>query len=163
MHSLDSLDHALTRTYLAERQTRINALIAAGLRQPVTDGEEVKKPRSYVYELFCMLAAIQTEIADVSKVLLRPLMGELFTGLFSHFVQCIRAIQSSPLTMHEFQQLDAELAVLEDVLASGMSEEAGSLALASHSALSSLVVEGAKAVRFHTAPILKQFASFQYT
>ena len=147
-----------------EKQVRLNALISVGTKEQATEEQNSKcRPRPYVYELLSLLSAIQTEISDVSKVLLRPLMGELMKGIFSQFVVSIRSIEELKITSEMFRQLDAEIAILEDLLATGMSEEATELALACHSALGLLVGKEEKVIRFPKHMLSKQFSSFQYT
>lgn len=169
---MDSLEHAITKTYLGEKQVRLNGVISGGmfLNDNQDQLKERQKPRPYLYQLLSLLAAIQTEIGDVSKALMRPLMGELITGIFSHYLAAIRASDPQHNDAVLYKILDAEVAVLEDILATGMSEEANELSLSCHSSISQLLEAKAvtsgiaiKAIRFPSTLIVKQFASFQYT
>lgn len=162
--NLDALQHAITKAYLNEKQIKLNSLMQAGLFSHHHESQDLKKPRPFIFELLSLMAAIQTEISDVSKVLLRPLMGELITRIFTQILSTIRAL-NEPITSDMFKQLDAEIAILEDVLATGMSEEAEQLATACHNSLSVQVKDAndKKSVRFNSSLLLKQFASFQYT
>ena len=162
------MEHAITKTYLGEKQLRLNGIISGGIFHVDKQHQDNQrqKPRPYIYQLLSLLSAIQTEIIDVSKVLMRPLMGELILGLFSHYLACIRASDPKHNDLALYKVLDAEVAILEDILATGMSEEANELSLSCHTSISQLLDAKAagtvqKAIRFHSALIVKQFSSYQ--
>lgn len=159
------------QSYLGEKQGKIEFLIANSMAAnniPEIEFPENGRPRPYVSQVFLLLAAVQTEISDVSRVLMRPLMSQLATGLFGQMLSAIRAIRP-PIPAALLIQLDAELAIFEEILATGMSEEASELAGAAHSALITLQsispeTKNIKFVRFNCiASMARQYSSFQYT
>lgn len=107
------------------------------------------------------LAAIQTEISDVSRVLLRPLMGDLVSFLWVRLVDLLRSpTPRTPLDPETARQVKGELQVLEDTLVSVMSEEALQLSRAAQDCLD--LTSGVGPVRVDKGPA-RQFACFQYT
>ena len=158
-----NLEQAIARSYLQGKLGRVCAVLDEGFeKQPVENHIQRDQPRPFVYKLLSYLTAVQTEIADVSRVLMRPLMGQLITGLFSYLLLIIR--RHNHVTLPEYRQIDAEVAVLEEILATGMSEEASELSLAAHGALGQLLGRPEKTTRFvSTRSLLKQYSSFQYT
>lgn len=167
MRTLDSLEHAITKTYLSGKQQRLNGIISGSIFLHSNTSTELQKPRPYIYQLLSLMSAIQTEIGDVSRSLMRPLISELTTGIFGHFLAAIR--WSNEKEHHDvYKVLDAEIALLEDILATGMTEEANALSLGCHTSISLLLQESSpepniKMIRFPSTNIVKQFASFQFT
>ena len=157
-----NLEQAIARSYLQGKLGRVCAVLDEGFEKQPIQSDNADQPRPFVYKLLSYLTAVQTEIADVSRVLMRPLMGQLITGLFSYLLLIIR--RHNHLTIPEYRQIDAEVAVLEEILATGMSEEASELSLAAHGALGQLLGRPEKTLRFvSTRSLLKQYSSFQYT
>lgn len=123
--TLDSVEACVREKYLASKQSRLIALIRTGTINSGFDWMGKRMPtqiRSYVLAVLLELVVVQTEICDVSTVVLRSLMGDLVLMILQEFLRCTQMVRS--FGVGGYLQGRAEVELLQQKLITVMGQEA---------------------------------------